>query len=154
MARSLSALKDARTFSSWLYRIVTNQSISAARKLRPTVPIDAAPECGTQFDSSDALDLYNALRALDAITGATTTDDIRPFSVSIPRPKFAPFPFESSAYVLGVIAVAPDGADENPLFESITPPVMFPPPSVVTLPTIEIGAALVLEKSTPESSNT
>lgn len=64
MARSLHALKDVRTFSSWLYRIVTNQSISAARKLRPTVPIDAASECRTQFDSSDALDLYNALATL------------------------------------------------------------------------------------------
>jgi RNA polymerase sigma-70 factor, ECF subfamily len=64
VARSLRALKDVRTFSSWLYRIVTNQSISAARKLRPTVSIDAVRECGTQFDSSDALDLYNALARL------------------------------------------------------------------------------------------
>jgi RNA polymerase sigma-70 factor (ECF subfamily) len=64
VARSLGALKDVRTFSSWLYRIVTNQSISAARRLRPTVPIDEVPEYGTQFDSSDALDLYTALAAL------------------------------------------------------------------------------------------
>ncbi len=64
MARSLRALKDVRTFSSWLYRIVTNQAISAARKRRPTIPIDAASECSTQFDSSDSIDLYNALAAL------------------------------------------------------------------------------------------
>lgn len=64
MARSLHALKDPRTFSSWVYRIVTNQAISAARKRRPTVPIDAAPDPGTQFDSSDAIDLYNALATL------------------------------------------------------------------------------------------
>lgn len=64
MARSLHALKDVRTFSSWLYRIVTNQAISAARKRRPTLPMDAIPERCTQFDSSDALDLYNALATL------------------------------------------------------------------------------------------
>lgn len=64
VARSLHALKDPRTFSSWLYRIVTNRSISAARKLPTTVSIDTVRECGTQFDSSDALDLYNALARL------------------------------------------------------------------------------------------
>lgn len=64
MARSLRALKDVRTFSSWFYRIVTNHAMSAARRLRPTVPIEAAAECGTGFDSSDALDLYNALATL------------------------------------------------------------------------------------------
>ncbi|HKE37757.1 MAG TPA: sigma factor-like helix-turn-helix DNA-binding protein, partial [Candidatus Baltobacteraceae bacterium] len=30
----------------------------------PTIPIDAANECATHFDSSDALDLYDALAAL------------------------------------------------------------------------------------------
>ena len=64
MARSLATLKEAGTFTSWLYRIVTNHAITAVRKRRPTVPIDAAAECGAHFDSSDALDLYTALAAL------------------------------------------------------------------------------------------
>lgn len=64
MARSLSSLKDERTFASWLYRIVANHAVSAARKRRPTVPIETAAECGTHFDSSDAIDLYNALATL------------------------------------------------------------------------------------------
>lgn len=63
MARSLPTLKDARTFSAWLYRIVANRALSAARKVRPTVPIDAA-ECVAHFDSSDAIDLYSALATL------------------------------------------------------------------------------------------
>lgn len=64
MARSLRELKGAKTFSSWLYRIVTNHAITAVRKRRPTVPIDAAVACGTHFDSSETLDLYNALATL------------------------------------------------------------------------------------------
>src|SRR6185437_1308041 len=52
MARSLPALKDARTFSSWFYRIVTNRAVSVGRARRPTVPIDTAAECGARFDSS------------------------------------------------------------------------------------------------------
>ena len=64
MARSLRSLKDTRSFSTWLYRIVTNRAISTSRKRRSTVPIEAAAECATHFDSSDALDLYEALAAL------------------------------------------------------------------------------------------
>jgi RNA polymerase sigma-70 factor (ECF subfamily) len=64
MARSLATLKDARTFSSWLYRIVSNRAVSAARKLHPTVPIEAASEVSAHFDSTGALDLYNALATL------------------------------------------------------------------------------------------
>jgi RNA polymerase sigma-70 factor, ECF subfamily len=64
MARSLNTLKDPRTFSSWCYRIVANHAISAARRRRQTLPIEAAAQCGTHFDSSDAIDLYNALASL------------------------------------------------------------------------------------------
>lgn len=64
MARSLQALKDVRTFSSWFYRIVANRAVSVGRTRRPTAPLDAAAACGTRFDSSDALDLYHALAAL------------------------------------------------------------------------------------------
>lgn len=64
MARSLHALNDARSFASWLYRIVTNHAMNAARKRRATVPIDAAVVGNAHFDSTDALDLYNALAAL------------------------------------------------------------------------------------------
>ena len=64
IVRSLRSLRDARSFSTWLYRIVTNYAISTARKRRPTVPIEAADECATHFDSSDALDLYVALASL------------------------------------------------------------------------------------------
>jgi RNA polymerase sigma-70 factor (ECF subfamily) len=64
MARSLPALKEATTFSSWFYRIVSNRAISAARQRRSALPIDSAADCTTHFDSSDALDLYNALATL------------------------------------------------------------------------------------------
>lgn len=64
MARSLPALKDAATFSSWCYRIVANHAVSAARKRRSTMPLEAAAEFGTSFDSSDAIDLHNALATL------------------------------------------------------------------------------------------
>ena len=64
VARSLSSLKDARTFSSWFYRIVSNRAVSAGRKRRPTVTIDNADQCVSHFDSSEALDLYAAMAAL------------------------------------------------------------------------------------------
>jgi RNA polymerase sigma-70 factor, ECF subfamily len=64
IARSLRSLKDAGSFSTWSYRVVTNHAISAARKRRPTEPIEAADKCAMHFDSSDALDLHEAIAGL------------------------------------------------------------------------------------------
>ncbi len=40
--RGIGAFRSDAAFSSWMYRIVTNRCLNAARTVRPVMPIDAA----------------------------------------------------------------------------------------------------------------
>ena len=66
MARSLSELRDAGAFRTWMYRIVVNEALAVVRARRPALPLDDVAESGVAFDRSDALDLHAALASLPA----------------------------------------------------------------------------------------
>jgi RNA polymerase sigma-70 factor, ECF subfamily len=64
IARSLSSLKSAESFSSWSYKIIVNNAIVTARRRPRTEPLDDRSAEPAVFDTSDALDIANALAAL------------------------------------------------------------------------------------------
>lgn len=45
--QALPKFRGESTFSTWLYRIVTNLCLGRMRRRRPTVPLEAVPEPGT-----------------------------------------------------------------------------------------------------------
>jgi RNA polymerase sigma-70 factor (ECF subfamily) len=67
MARSLPTLKTASVFSSWMYTIIVNHAITAARRRPHTQTLDALADREIHFDHSDAIDLHRALAALPVV---------------------------------------------------------------------------------------
>jgi RNA polymerase sigma factor (sigma-70 family) len=70
IARSLCALKNARTFTTWIYRIAVNAAISIARRRPHVQSLDHVVYCGPSVDAAEAVDLDNALAALPVVQRA------------------------------------------------------------------------------------
>lgn len=70
IARSLPALTDARAFAAWSYKIAVNCALTAARRRPRTLTLETLADRSSSFDSSAALDLYDALAALPVVQRA------------------------------------------------------------------------------------
>jgi RNA polymerase sigma-70 factor (ECF subfamily) len=70
IVRSLPSLKNSGSFASWSYRTIVNAAITAARRHPRVQGLDAVADAVTTFDSSDAIDVRNALAGLSAVQRA------------------------------------------------------------------------------------
>jgi RNA polymerase sigma-70 factor, ECF subfamily len=64
IARALPSLKATDSFYAWSYKIIVNNAIVTTRRRPRTEPLDDLSGDIAAFDSSDALDIANALAAL------------------------------------------------------------------------------------------
>jgi RNA polymerase sigma-70 factor (ECF subfamily) len=64
MVRSLSRLRNSSAFSSWSYKIITNQALTLARRRPRTQTLDVMMNRGIYDDRTDALDMYRAITTL------------------------------------------------------------------------------------------
>jgi RNA polymerase sigma-70 factor (ECF subfamily) len=64
IAQSLHSLKQTDAFSAWSYKIIVSHAITVVRHRPRTQTLDALTNEPVHFDSSDALDLYDALATL------------------------------------------------------------------------------------------
>ncbi len=70
IAASLSQLNDSGGFVSWSSRIAARHAIDAVRRRKRFETLDAAVERAANFDTSEALDLYEAMASLPVIQRA------------------------------------------------------------------------------------
>lgn len=70
IARSLPSLKSAAGFPAWSYKIIVTRALTTARQWRRTQSLDAGADIGTCADTSDALDLRDALASLPIVQRA------------------------------------------------------------------------------------
>ena len=71
IVRSLPSLRRSEAFAAWSRRVVVNEAIAASRRRPQVEPLDAVTEPGVAADTTDALDLYDALAALTPLQRAT-----------------------------------------------------------------------------------
>jgi RNA polymerase sigma-70 factor (ECF subfamily) len=64
IARSLPLIKSINAFKTWAYKVIVSHALTAARRRRLVLSLDAATEREIAFDPSDALDLFAALASL------------------------------------------------------------------------------------------
>ncbi len=64
IARSLTTLKNIALFRAWSYKIIVNYAISTARRRPHTVTLEGQADRLIHIDSTDALDLDEALGKL------------------------------------------------------------------------------------------
>lgn len=62
--RHLASLREPGAFSAWLARVVLRSCFKRARRERPWLPLDDAPEPHAATDPGDALDVERLLAAL------------------------------------------------------------------------------------------
>lgn len=67
IARALPSLRNSGAFPTWSYKIVVGRALAFARRRPRTQSLDALADSAVRFDTSDALDLYNALASLKPV---------------------------------------------------------------------------------------